>query len=467
MRALALLLAAWLLVPEAPAADAPLPPALLTALAQDEPAVQGLGVYVRELGAAEPLVAIGADTPLHPASVIKLVTTFAALDRLGPGHTWSTDVYLGGPLRDGRLDGDLIIAGHGDPWLVEERLWLLVRALQSRGLRDIGGDLVIDNRYFAVPAEDPGAFDGRPERAYNVAPAATLFNFQATAVTLLPTTGGVNVDLRPPLAGVAVDNRLHVLPGPCRETPRPPAVQVDAGQVTVSGDYAASCGEASLNRVLLPAAEHTRAVFQALWEGAGGHFAGGVRSGRAPAGAEPFYRHPSPTLAEVVRPLNKFSNNVMARMLLLTLGAEVGGVPGTLAKGRAAVLASLQANGVPTAGLVLDNGSGLARETRVSALTVGRLLEAAWQHPAMPEFVASLALLGVDGTTRGRLRDDALNGRAHLKTGTVDGVRALAGYVQARSGRRFVLVCLQNRPRLDVLAARNAQDALLRWVYEH
>ncbi len=463
---------AWIaLLASVGAASAALPPPLQQVLEHQGLPAEAVSFYVHEPGAGEPPLEHAADVPRQPASTIKLLTAFAALDRLGPVYAWPTEIYLRGPLGNGRLEGDLVIKGYGDPWLVEERVWLLLRALRERGLREIRGGLVIDDSHFQSPPEDPAAFDDQPERVYNVIPRATLLNFQAVRFLFLPNAEARRVDIvaRPALPGLRIENLLYLADGPCEPGHRQPAMtQTSDGRgpiVGFDGDYAAACGETELNRVVLRGNAYVGALFRGLWHELGGSINGEARSGRVEAGDRLFYRQQSPPLAEVLLGVNKHSNNAMARMLLLTLGAEDGGAPGTVEKGRAAVLKVLAAHGVPSAGLVIDNGSGLSRSARVSARQLGRALEAAYTHPYGAEFVASLALAGQDGTARRLNRDGGLV--AHLKTGSLDEVRAIAGYVQAKSGKRYAVVVLHNQKDLNPDAARALQAALLRWVHAH
>jgi D-alanyl-D-alanine carboxypeptidase/D-alanyl-D-alanine-endopeptidase (penicillin-binding protein 4) len=200
-----------------------------------------------------------------------------------------------------------------------------------------------------------------------------------------------------------------------------------------------------------------------LWQELGGSFEGRVRDGPLPDGAVPLAAIESPTLAEAVRDTNKYSNNVMARQILLTLGAERGAVPAGEAQGAAAIRAWLDGKGLRFPELVIENGAGLSRSERISAEHLGRLLLAAWRSPVMPEFMASLPVAGVDGTMKRRLDGQAAAGHAHVKSGSLDGVRTMAGYVLDKDGRRWVLVFLVNHPQAG--ATRAAQDALLEWVY--
>lgn len=443
----------------APAGDA-LPDAVRAALARHRLAPAGLSVYVHAIGESEPILEHAPEEPRNPASVIKLVTTLAALEELGPAYRFRTEVYAAGRLVDGRLDGDLYLKGYGDPYLVIEQFWRLLRGLRQTGLQTIGGDLVFDQSYFAEEAGDPAEFDGQPTRAYNVPPRALLVNFQAVNIRFMPQKSRVRVVADPP---VPVENRLRLKKGPCRGGGW--TFRVAGGdRLRVAGEYPAACGEYEMFRAVTEAGPYLHQVFRALWTELGGRVEGGWREGATPPDAHLLHTYYSPPLADLVRAINKYSNNVMTRQLYLTLGAEKVGAPGTEQKGATAVQAWLGRRGLTAPELVLDNGAGLSRDVRISARNLGRVLLAAWNGPYMPEFASALPVAAVDGTLRNRFNGD-LAGQAHLKTGSLNGVRSLAGYLRDAAGRRVVVVCLHNDPALTTAAAEAVQDALLEWIY--
>jgi serine-type D-Ala-D-Ala carboxypeptidase/endopeptidase (penicillin-binding protein 4) len=424
----------------------------------------GLSIYAQVVGAPQPLLSIGADVPRNPASVLKLVTTLAALEELGPAYQWKTEVYGSGPMREGSLDGDLYLKGYGDPYLVIEQFWRLIRGLRLSGLEQINGDLVLDQSYFADEPGDPAEFDGQPLRAYNVLPRALLVNFQAVQIRLLPQPRRLRVVADP---AVAVDNRIKLIGGPCHGGGHGWSMRVGKGKQTrllFQGNYASACGETEIYRVLSESGPYVHGVFEALWEEQGARQKGSWREGVTPANAPLLYTFRSPPLTDVVRLINKFSNNVMTRQLLLTLGAERFGAPGTSENGGRAVREWLERRRLNFPELVLDNGAGLSREARISARSLGRLLLAAYQSPYMPEFMSALPVSGQDGTLINRFSGE-LAGRLHLKTGSLDGVRSLAGYVLDAAGRWVVVVSLYNDPRANSAAAEAAQRALLEWIY--
>ena len=439
------------------------PGPVAAALAQAGVPESSVGIYVHDLTNNLPVVNVGIDRSLNPASVIKLVTTFAALEILGPAYTWKTEAYLDGTLRGDRLDGNLMLKGYGDPKLTLENFWLFLRDLRNRGLREITGDLVLDRSLFAIDDHDPAQFDNEPTRPYNVGADALLLNFKSFRLRFVPDEEkhAVTVYSEPVLPQVTVVNNLYLAPGFCNIWPDRPAH--DGNSLTFFGTFPSSCGEKSRSFSLLTPNEYMAAVFGQMWPQAGGTWSGRVREGEVPLNARLFSSWESTLLAESIRDINKFSNNVMARNVFLTLGAQ-DGRPATPEKSGRAVSEWLARRGMSFPDMRIENGAGLSRTTRISARQLGELLVAAWNSPLMPEYIASLPLAAVDGTMRRRLTNSSVAGQAHVKTGYLDGVRAISGYVMDTRGRMLVVVFLINHP-----AARNAQaanDALLEWVQE-
>jgi D-alanyl-D-alanine carboxypeptidase/D-alanyl-D-alanine-endopeptidase (penicillin-binding protein 4) len=429
-----------------------------------------LSVHVVDLDSGEALLRWQDDVPRNPASTIKLLTTLVGLDVLGPTYAWRTDVYALGEIKDGRLDGDLLIKGHGDPFMVTERVWQLLRRIRQAGIREISGDLLLDDSYFDVDDYDPAAFDRQPLRAYNVAPNALLMNFKVVRYWFEPNhaAGNVSVRMDPPLINLEVENRLSLTAGSCRGYQRGITVTTNTAvdKMTFSGKFPSGCKLYAMDRAVLGHMEFVHGLFTSLWRESGGVFAGTWKSALVPQDVEPLVEFESLPLADVITRINKHSNNVMARQLLYTLSAEVLGAPGTEEGGRNTVREWLQRNDMVFPQLAFDNGTGLSRSARMTAGDFGAMLTFAWRQPYMPEYVASMSLAGLDGTLTRRLEDGPLQGSAHLKTGSLDHVAAIAGYLQARSGRRFAVVMLQNYEDVHRGPGKEVQEALLRWLYE-
>lgn len=428
-------------------------------------------LYVREIGQQDPALAVNPETPFNPASVIKIIPTLAALELLGPAYRWKTEVYTLGDIRDGVLQGDLLFKGYGDPHLVIEDFRKILEELRRRGIRDITGDLLIDASWFSIEHEDPGAFDNDPYRTYNVLPNAFLVNFKAVNFHFYPAANGrdVRVHPEPELAGLEIDNRLRLRKRRCGGFQRGIAVTVPddnaADQVIFSGRFPAGCNHYILSRSLLTHETYAYGAFKSTWQQLGGSIAGQVRTAAAPVTGKPFLVHHSKPLSDIIRLINKFSNNVMTRQLLLTMGAELHEQPGTIGKGIRVIEDYLTGLGLDTQDLNIDNGSGLSRDVRIPAKLLADILEHAWTIPYRPEFISSLAITGVDGTAKHRLRHKAASGYAHVKTGTIDEVSAVAGYVHARSGREYIVAGMMNRKLAHKGHGKELMNALVTWAY--
>ena len=442
-----------------------LPPNVLGALKAAQIPAASVSVVVQPVDAGKPLVAHNAAQAMNPASVMKLVTTYAALDLLGPAWTWKTTAWTEAAAVDGVLRGNLNLKGSGDPRFAIEHLAGLLRQLQVRGIRHIAGDVILDRSAFDVPAIDPGAFDDKPMRPYNVGPDALLINFRALRFTLLPDGGRVRLLMETPSEGLRVDNRLRPGEGGCGSNWKD-FIDVrllpenSGNRLEFTGTYSPQCGEKALSLSPLPADAQAGGLFRALWKELGGTLGGQVRGGGVPAGARLAATHESPPLADAVRDINKFSNNVMARQVYLTLGND--GAPASAERARRRIGDWLNARGLRFAELEIENGSGLSRRERISADSLNRLLLDAWKNPVMPEFVASMPIVGIDGTMKKRLNGSEATGRAHIKTGTLDSVKTAAGYALDAQGRRYAVTFLINHPKAQ--AGGPAIDALLVWV---
>ena len=428
-----------------------------------------VAIVVQDAAKPRPLFEYDANTPRSPASVMKIVTTFAALDLLGIDYRWRTEAYLGGPLVDGDLRGDLILKGYGDPKITVEQWQSFIAALRAKGLETVEGDLALDRSRFSLPPHDPAAFDHEPLKPYNVGPDALLVNFKSIRLTLVPDPASTNVAIRadPPLDAVSIGNAPVASDDTCGDwlARADPTVddRRDAASISFSGAFPTSCGERDWWISVLDHPHYVWSMFETYFRAAGGHFAGAVSERRVPRGAVPFSVLESPPLYDVVRDVNKLSNNVMARQIFLTLATTAYPPPATTAKAAGAIRRWLARRKLAMPGLVLENGSGLSRRERNTAGGLNRLLIAANASPVRDEFASSLAVAAMDGTVEHRFQNGDVAGQALLKTGSLEGVRAIAGYVLDAGGRRFTVVAIVN----DRNAARAAPalEFLVQWVY--
>ncbi len=462
----AVALAAWLVAADANAA---LPRAVARAFLDEGIPLSAVSAYVREAGGARPLVSHRPGKPMNPASTMKLVTTFAALELLGPDYRWKTEAFADGPLVGSTLEGDLVLKGYGDPKITVEQFQALIAALRATGLSNISGDLVLDRSYFATVAHDAAAFDAEPLKPYNVGPDALLVNFKSVRFVFAPSAAGDATDVRiePALDNVALRSAPRLVAGDCGDWRSALGAsfvnRANAAGATFGGRYAASCGERDWYVALLDHPHYVLAMFARYWKEAGGTFAGGVREGRAPPGAKPIATLQSPPLYDAVRDINKLSNNVMARQLFLTLATTAHAPPATTAHATDAVRRWLAKRKLGFPELVMENGSGLSRRERIAAQSMARLLLAADASRVRGDFASSLAVAATDGTVRKRFVDDDVADQALLKTGSLEGVRALAGYVLGPGDRRYVVVCFVNHRNAG--RAQRALDLLVEQIH--
>ncbi|MDE2306615.1 MAG: D-alanyl-D-alanine carboxypeptidase/D-alanyl-D-alanine-endopeptidase [Gammaproteobacteria bacterium] len=425
---------------------------------------------VQDVADGRVLLARHARVARAPGSTIKLLTTYAALDELGPAYTFHTRARTSAPIAAGVLHGDLYLQGGGDPYLTLERWWRFAAELRATGLRTIRGDVVIDDHAYSLPAADPAAFDGHPNRPYNVLPNALMVNFQSIDFRIVadPRTQRVRVSAIPWPVNFRIDDRIRLIGGRCSGAgDRIDYAVASAARdhVVFSGTLSARCKPIEITHAVMRAPQYAFGTFAALWRELGGRIRGGLRIGATPPGAGTLLDFESAPLADLVKLTDKYSNNLMAREIFLALGAARFGAPATLAKGVAAVEDWARARAIPLDGLVLDNGSGLSRRTRVSAETLAALLRTAYHGRYAPEFLASLPLAGIDGTLREHLRETP-PGAVRLKTGHIDDASAVAGYVTTH-GQTYVLVSMINDPRVATGAAERVHQALVDWVLAH
>ncbi len=448
-------------------AQAELPATVADALKKAGVPQQNVAIYVQAVEDKTPILSHNAEQAMNPASVMKVVTTNAALDMLTPAYRWKTEIYRDGSLANWLLQGNLIIKGYGDPSFKVQDFWRLLISLRQAGVKRVSGDLIIDKSYFAPAAVD-SAFDSEKWRAYNAQPSAFIVNGRSTSFKFSANDEGVNVSQEFELPEVVIINKIKRVAGACTDWRSRMSYDIKSNEdnavVTFSGSYAAECGERFLELSLFNDERYALFTFRKLWRELGGEFNGKLKLQETPVNAIKVLEQSSEPLGSVVRDINKWSNNVMAKQLLLTMGAEKYGAPGTEAKGVSAVRDWLLANRLIFDELVIENGSGLSRIERISAAHLGQLLVRAYHSPVMPEIMASLPILSLDGTIKQRLKDSVSQGRAHLKTGSLNGVSAIAGYVLDANGHRHVLVMLVNDANAS--ASRAAQDALIEWVHQ-
>jgi len=403
-----------------------------------------------------------AEEPVNPASTMKLLTSWAALNRLGPGYRWKTAFRTTAPLENGVLRGDLYWVGSGDPRLDTPRLAEMLRQLRLRGVQRIEGRLLLDKHLYSNAGSAEG-FAGDADRVFTVPPDTHLLNLKVAWLRYGFDAGRPVVQLDPPLPGLQLDNQLQTGgAASCADVRQHVSTEVAGNRIRVSGKLPVACSGAANYVNVLPVDDFAVQSFTALWQGLGGQGPQGAATATAPAEARLLLQTDSDPLLAVLGDVNKFSNNTMARSVLLALGMQYPQTGDTLRDAVDQVQALLQEKRLAADGLVLENGAGLSRRERISARLLGEVLRDAARGPYGPELAATLPLAGEDGTLRKRLGSYA--GGLRLKTGTLNNTRALAGYWQSPGGQRLVIVAIVNSPRAAALtpALDSAVDALIR-----
>ncbi len=456
--------------PPAVPADPPwingLPPRIFNTLRGQRVPRSAVSFVVRDAVSGEVLLEHNPEVPRSPASTMKVVSAYAALSLLGPNYTWTTRAWATGPVVGGRLKGDLVLEGGGDPTLSIERWWRFVQELRSRGIEQIDGDIIVDTNFFAPADAEPNDFDGAGFKTYNVIPNALLVHEHAANITVAPGGSSALITVDPAPDNLRIVNKVRLSRSSCRSggsMVRFGGPGDGATQLTVAGHLSRRCGPVRFERVIMKPTEFAYGTFVTLWRQAGGTFNGALRQEPKPPGSRLLVEYKSLPLATALYELLKHSSNPMTRTLILTLGAERYGAPATVQNGEQVVYDFLVDRGLIFPELVIDNGSGLSRITRIAAASMAQLLQDAWRSPYAAELQAALPLGGQDGTLRNRFKETD-DGRVRMKTGTLNGVSALAGYVRTSSGRTLVVVSIVNTPGAQAGPGVTISDAVVRWA---
>lgn len=447
------------------------PDPVQAALAQAGLPADSLGFVLQPLDGSRPALTRRADEAMSPGSTMKIVTATVALAQLGINHRGRTELLAAAPAQGGVIAGPLILRGGADPDLDWPALWWLLRQLRESGVREIRGGLVVDRTLFSPTRFDMGLppFDEAPEFDYNVIPDALHLNGSLLDYELQATATGVAARSVPALAGLAVDaSAMTLSKRPCKdwdEDWKPATAQPvgDGWRLQLQGTFPAGCRQLAPLQLVDRQWLVTHAVRQ-FWAELGGTLGAGDVEAAAPAGAVVLATHRGRPLAEVMRGVMKRSDNALARLIYLQLGAQAAqpGEP-TLAAADRSVRTWFAAQGLNDGGLVLDNGSGLSRSERITPAQMAAVLRAGQAGAQAPELLGTLPIAGVDGTLSRRLKDGPATGQARLKTGTLRDAVGLAGFVPDANGKPWVFVALLNHPE----AARKGRpvlDALVNWV---
>lgn len=424
-----------------------------------------VSIYIKELGTDRVVASYNADTTRVPASVIKVMTTYAALLELDFDHRWMTAFYVNGKVSGGTLHGDLIVKGYGDPSLKQDDLDAITDQIISKGIRKITGNIVIDRSYFQVGDKDSSHFDNNPYSPYNAMPDALMFNERTSTVCITPQKSTVRKEINDPSYDVV--NNITFVNSSCKGQYAWAGSKVDKTQksprLILQGKLSRRCSERKVCKVVT---KPYKAFYYALKEKLkekGVVHQGALHLETVPKTADMLFVHTSQPLEAIISKTAKKSNNLYARHLMLYLGARLYGAPATLKKGREAVKSVLKKHGALGSGtFYIDNGSGLSRKSQISAKILAHLYEHAYRHYGT-RWMNTLSIAGIDGTIKKRFRYTAVKNRAWMKTGTLKRVKNIGGYVKNKAGTLYTVVILVNTKSGTWKASKLQSDIIL-WL---
>lgn len=443
-----------------------LPASINEKIRQSGIAKKDLSIYIKEAGAHGKVVAsLNAHKTRTPASVIKVLTTYAAVLKLGFSYRWQTKFYTSGQIKNGILYGDLIIKGYGDPTLSDEDLDKIVSYIRAEGVRKVQGNIVIDRSYFKVGNKDNSGFDEHTYSAYNAMPDAMMFNERISTVCVEPKKNKVykkNED-----GSYKVVNKLIRVNKPCKGRYSWPGVKIDKSDimptVILKGKISKRCEKRNICKVLTKPYKSFYYALKEKMKQKGIAVSGTMRLRKVPKNAKELFTYYSDSLEKIISKTSKKSNNLYARHLLLLLGAKTYGAPATLQKGRDAIVKILSSKGALGTGLLrLDNGSGLSRVAKMDAKLLATLYDNAYDRYGQ-RWMNTLSIAGVDGTIKRRFRGTVVRNRAWMKTGTLRRVKNIGGYVKNKAGKLYTVVILVNSTKSRYRGAK-LQNEIIEWL---
>ena len=471
--------------------ESTIPRTIISSLERNQIPLDAISIAVTEIEPGKPgkhqgkaILGWRESEPMNPASTMKVLTTLAGLDILGPQYRWRTKIFTDGVIRQGTLQGNLYLQGSGDPKLIPEELAKLMKDLQGLGIQKIDGNLFFDRSAYAPSVMEHNTIDGESLRAYNVPPDPLLYAFRTLSFQLgkSRTADFIDINYTPTLSQLKVVNQMQLVDRSCdnwksniRFNLDPEVIASTDQAITAqfSGSFPNACKGVNFNVVALDANTFLTQGFAAAWELAGGTWVKPPvgKDGTVPLAARLLLQFEGIPLADDVQDINKYSNNVMARQLLLTLALEKIGKPATTTNGDLVIQSWLKQNGLHFNGLVIENGSGLSRNEAITVDQMNQLLLKARNLPIGEVFYNSLPIAGTDGTMRNRLMTQLRKflhlkkkPEARIKTGSLADVRAISGYVVSKSGKMYAVSSFINHP--NAWKGLEAHDQLLSWLLE-
>jgi D-alanyl-D-alanine carboxypeptidase/D-alanyl-D-alanine-endopeptidase (penicillin-binding protein 4) len=458
MRLLLLLLSSWAVTVSAQGLNA----RLEKIVKNGSIARENLGLSVIELdaGASPSLFAVNEGKAFIPASVTKLATASAVLQRLGPSFKFQTTLWSAGQIKDGVLSGDLILKGGGDPGFVSETMWFLVNEFVRNGVKRVEGNIVVDDTDFDAIRADPSRDPERVDRAYDAPVGAMSFNWNSINIFVRPLKVGESpqVYLDPLPDYFRIDNKAKV------NGKAGVDLQIErAGeQIRVRGTLGIGHDEVVAYKNVDDPVDWTGKNLVYFLRQRGITVSGKVKAGKKPSGARLVAKADSKPVSQAVADMLKFSNNYVAEMLTKDLALHGGVIPANLESGMQLVRSHLTTTvGLDAKRFILLNPSGLSRRNRITPRDLVEILAQAERHfPTFAEMLSGLPLAGMDGTLKRRLANSPVTGWVRAKTGNLSGVVALAGYAGRKDGGIRAFAFIFNGKANQGESARHLFDAL-------
>ena len=427
---------------------------------------ESFGVKFVSLDNGDVLVEIRGDQQFIPASNQKLITTASALRYLGPDFRFPTELYTNGKIENGIINKDLYIKGFGNPKLVTEEMWLLANQLRNLPTRIVQGDIITDDSYFDDKRRIKSWKEKSRPQAYNAPLGALSFNFNTVRAMVRPAPNAGDkpiVVMDPETAYIKVSNRAKTVPRGRRNGLIVNRLEREGfDQITLTGKIRKNAPRAKYYLNITDPLIYAGTVFKEFLKRAGVEVRGNVRRGKIPDGIRRIVRHQSEPLSLIVRGLNKFSNNFTAEQLVKTLAVHKYGEPGTSFNGVKVISDYMESLGFGVDNFKIVDGSGLSHENRLSPnQIVAVLLDMYRDQSVYPEYIASLAVMGLDGSTVDRLSNIPEASRARVKTGTLEKVSALSGYLQSLDGEHIAFSILMNDLNCNISTALRIQDKII------
>ncbi len=446
-------------------AKAGLPQSIEDFIYKDKIDKNNLSILITEHSTGDVVASLNAYTPRIPASVAKIATTYAALLEFGKDFKWPTQIYYTGNFKRGTLNGDLIVKAFGDPTLNVKDVKSFAKKIRSYGIKEIGGDLVIDRSFFNNSKKISSGFDKNFVSEYNAMPDTLMYNDHLNYIKVTPTPMGIVATRLYGDRGFRLINHIKMVGGACRGKNSWPKVKFirDNGSVAVelSGTLSKKCHPITIKKVLSKPYISFYYSFMDYLNKEGVKFRGNLVLKETPKSAKLLFTHYSKPLIKIVAKTLKKSNNLYARHIFLILGAKMYGYPATLQKSQMAIKEILGSRGLLDNEDFIYNGSGLSRKSRLKVTSAAKILEDAYKTYGQ-EWLKALSIAGVDGTLKKRFRGTIVKNRAFMKTGTLKRAKNIAGFVLSKSGKLYNSVIFYNGARIWL--GKDVQNKIITWL---